>query len=220
MYIVPSRDRLLNIITAVLILIIMMSLILTNSPIFSLFDSLLQDFVTGLSFNHPLLNTLVSFLVNPVLVGFYILVLWFLLWGFKHKIIAFWCLCTYFSGEIVGLIMRKIVNRAQPLSHTGAAHASFPSHHVFALSLLVILIYVAAMPYVENRLKRWVIVGLMWLLVIFVTIAQIQLKRAYPLDAVGSILLAYMWVECFEWIYLTFFNKLQNTRVFSHSDFN
>ncbi|BAP86489.1 phosphatase [Paucilactobacillus hokkaidonensis JCM 18461] len=221
MYIVKDRDRILNIAITALLFLIIFSLALTNSPIMMTFDTLIQDFVLGLSFNHPFLNHLLSFLGHPVMTGLYLIILWFLLWGFKHKLISFWAICTYISGEILFLIIRKIVARELPSGHPQNISAgSFPSHHVFSLILIFMLIYICAMPFLKKRWHVWLALVCMWLIIFILAIARIQLHANYPFDTIAGILLAYSWVEIWEIVYLSFFGNLTRIQVFRHSDFN
>lgn len=220
MYIGENRDRVLNLITAFLIFAVLASLTMTKSPLFTLGDSLLQGFFTGMHFNHPIFNQIVSFFSNPILGFFYVFIMWFILWGFKHKLIAFWIVCTYVTGETLFMFVRKIVAREQPLNHTNATHGSFPSHHVFTITLVFMFIFVAVVPFIESRIRVTATVIGMWLFTILVVIARIQLNAIFPFDAVGAILLAYTWVEIWEIVYLRIFVNLQNGRAFSHSDYN
>lgn len=221
MYIVNDRDRILNIATTALLFIVIFSLIVTNSPIMMTFDALISDFILGLSFNHPILNQLLSFLGNPAMTGFYTFILWFLLWGFKHKLIAFWAICTYITGEILFLIIKKIVSRELPKSHPeNLSTGSFPSHYVFSMTLVFMFIYVCALPFIKKRWHAWIITTVMWLVIFLLAIARIQMHANYSFDTVAGVLLAYSWVEIWELIYLKFFHNLTNTRIFRHSDFN
>ncbi|WP_137597102.1 hypothetical protein [Paucilactobacillus kaifaensis] len=221
MYIVNDRDRILNVTITVLLFIVICSLITTNSPILMTFDVLIQDFVLGLSFNHPILNHILSFLGHPAITWLYIFIMWFLLWGFKHKLISFWLVCTYVTGEVLFLILRKLVSRALPTGHSKTLTiSSFPNHHVFSLTLVFMLIYICAVPFVKHRWRSWLIIIALWLIIFLLAIARIQLRDSYPFDAIGSILLAYSWVEIWELIYLNFFGKLTTTRLFRHSDYN
>lgn len=221
MYIVNDRDRILNITITVLLFIVIFSLITTNSPILMTFDVLIQDFVLGLSFNHPILNHLLSFFGHPVVTGLYIFSMWFLLWGFKHKLIAFWLVCTYITGETVFLAVHKLAARGLPTGHPKAlTGSSFPSHQVFSLTLVGMLFYICVVPFIKQRWRGWLTTITLWLIIFLLAIARVQLRDSYPFDTIASILLAYSWVEIWELVYLKFFRNLTTTRVFRHSDYN
>lgn len=221
MYIVNDRDRILNVTITILLFIIIFSLITTNSPILMTFDVLIQDFILGLSFNHPGLNQLLSFVGQPLFVGLYVFLMWFLLWGFKHKLIAFWLVCTYVTGEVLFLIIRKISDRPLPTGHPKTlTGGSFPSHHIFSLTLVCMLIYICAVPLIQRRWRRWLITLALWLVLILLALARVQLHSSYPFDTIAGILLAYSWVELWEMVYLSFFGHFTTARLFAHSDYN
>lgn len=221
MYITNDHDRGLNSLMTALLFIFLLSLIVINSPILMTFDILLQDFILGLSFNHSVFNHLLSWLSNPVMVGIYILLIWFLLWGFKHKLIAFWLVCTSLTGEIIFLLIRRVTARPLPTGHEqGLTAGSFPNQHVFSITMVAMLLYICVVPFIRTRWRVWLTTIGLWLVTCLVIIGQIQLQNSYPFDAIASVLLAYSWVEIWEIIYLKAFKRLTQTRIFNHSDFN
>lgn len=220
MYIAEDNERIMNVGIGGLLFLVIAVLIKFKATLLSVFDTILQDLFTNLDFKPVILNHVMSVLFNPVVCVLYAIVLWFLLWGFKHKMIATWIVCVYISGEIFFLIVRTIIGREQPSGHPNTVHGSFPNHHVYLASMLAMLIFISVVPFIESRWKKILVTVMMWILVILVMLARIQLKAAYPFDTLGALLLSYFWVELWEMIYLSQFENLCTQRIFRNSDYN
>lgn len=219
MYVSFNRDRWLNITIAGLLFLIVIALIKYNSYLLALIDTSIQSKLT--TSHAGVFSHVFSALSNPVVCGIYAVIIWFLLWGFKHKLIATWALATYFVGQLVFMIIAKWVSRTRPAGHSSKLVSSgFPSHHLFAIMLICFIIWVAVFPWITKNWQKWLIMFLMILICLIVMVARIKMFENYPFDMVGSILLCYIWGQFSEWSYLKWFGTLGRSRIFRNSDYN
>lgn len=114
MYVIDKNDRYLNIIIGALIFALIASLVKTRLYLVALWETGLQEF---LATPPNFLERLLAFLSAPGFCVLYVFFIWFFLWGFKHKLIAFWSLITFFSGEIIFILIRLITYRPLPTGH-------------------------------------------------------------------------------------------------------
>lgn len=219
MYITVKKDQAMNITIAILLLLIFIALIKYNSLFLAFLDTEIQKHFI----NHSVtvVNRGISVLSSPLMGGIYVILLWVIAWGFKHKLIATWAVLTYLIGQLIFIAIQSWANRPRPAGHpTGTNSASFPSHHLFSILLVCYLVWVVAFPWVAENWHRWLIAIALVLLCILVIIARLRMKSNYPFDMVGSFLLAYAWSQLAEIIYLRLFKRLRSLRLFRHSDFN
>ncbi|MFD0898411.1 hypothetical protein [Loigolactobacillus binensis] len=220
MYITHNKERKLNFILALLAFIIITSLIDFNSAVLISLNSWVQT-ALNLSLNFSPLNQVFYVLSSPLLCALYALFLWFFLWGFKHKLIATWVLFTYFSGELMALLVRTFIHQTQlvAVSPTNLA-VYFPSKRLFAVLLIDFCIYTAVLPLLKDKnYRRNTQLGV-WLFTILAILTNVQLHIATPLDIFGSLLLAYGWLQLCKEQYLLQFRRLQGYKLFRNSDYN
>lgn len=219
MYVMTNRDRWLNVTIAVLLLLIIIALLKYDNYTFALWDTRLQTAIVG--HGASWLNHLISALTGAIVCGIYAVLLWFFLWGFKHKLIATWLLSTYLLGQVWFVLIRRWVARPRPAAHPHAlTTTSFPSHHVFAVVLLSTLVWVAVLPWITHNWHRWLLAIALIVVSLLTIISRIKLNAAFPMDAVGSLLLVYIWLQVAKALYLSVFARLQGRSIFRHSDFN
>ncbi|XIF19571.1 MAG: phosphatase PAP2 family protein [Acetilactobacillus jinshanensis] len=160
----------------------------------------------------------VSFLDSPKAGVFWILIIAFLLWGFKYKIQALWALGTVFGGDVIDELIKHLVSRPRPALHPAADTGySFPSGHVFSTFLVISVLWIVVIPQIKDAKYRWVayIVAAVWL--ILVMMARIYLNAHYPTDTFGAVAMAYAWLQICEWLYIKFAPRLKQWPLTNHS---
>lgn len=220
MYIAHNRERKLNFLLAVLAFTIITTLVAFNSLTLVVINNTLQTSL-NLILNISLLNQLFAVLGGSLMCTVYILLLWFFLWGFKHKLIAAWLLATYFSGQIAFWLVRLLIHQSHLINVAPTnLGVTFPSWHLFSLILIDYCIYTAVLPLIKTKQQiRMIKIGI-WLITLLVILTNIQLHLALPIDIMGSFLLAYAWLQLWQEQYLIHFNRLSNYKLFRHSDYN
>jgi len=168
-------------------------------------------FLTGLF-------TVISWLASPGRDIIWMILLAFLLYGFKYKIQAFWALALLAGGNIWAEIFKHLVARARPLGHLAADNGySYPSGHVLGTFMIVAVIVIFIVP--ELPSYRWADVlqalSVAWLLLVM--ISRVYLQAHYPSDTVGAVLLAWIWLEVMEWLYVLYARNLLKWRLFYRS---
>ncbi|MFC6180637.1 phosphatase PAP2 family protein [Lactiplantibacillus daowaiensis] len=164
------------------------------------------------------LFTVISWLASPGRDIMWMIILAFLLYGFKYKIQAFWSLVLLAGGNILGFIFKHLVARSRPIGHSASDTGySYPSGHVLGTFLIVAVIVIFIVPELENyRLADAIqAVSVIWL--ILVMISRVYLSAHYPTDTVGAVLLGWWWLEVMEWLYVLYARKLLQWRLFYRS---
>lgn len=220
MYIEHNKERKLNFLLALLSFIIITSLIKFNSLTIVILNSLLP--IKLISFRYFLiLNQLFSVLSNPALCTLYVLIMWFFLWGFKHKLIGTWLLLTYFSGKIVFSIIHLIVHQTLFINSLPTnLGVTFPSKPAFLVILIDYCIYSSILPLQKNKKYYLLIKIFIWLLTALILLSHMQLHQSSPTDIVSSFLLAYAWIQLCKDQYLIHFASLNKYKFFRNSDYN
>ncbi|QBP17810.1 phosphatase PAP2 family protein [Acetilactobacillus jinshanensis] len=160
----------------------------------------------------------VSFLDSPKAGLVWILIIAFLLWGFKYKIQALWAMCNVFGGDVIDEVIKHIIKRPRPTFHPAADTGySFPSGHVFSTFMVISVLWLVVFPLIKKASWRWFayIVATIWL--IFVMLARIYLNAHYPTDTFGAIAIGYMWLQISEWLYIKIAPILKKWPFTSHS---
>ncbi|KRM13394.1 phosphatase [Paucilactobacillus suebicus DSM 5007 = KCTC 3549] len=197
-------ERLRRFLVSGVIFLVIAALVFSNSVVLQLFDSLLQAFFTGTTTDfRTMLMKIVSFLGSPKMSIVYVIIIAFFLWGFKLKIPAIWAIATLISGDVVATIVKDVVKRARPSQHMAADNGySFPSGHVFGFFLVASILFIIVIPNLKRAWVRlfWQIVLVLFILVL--AISRVYLYAHYPSDVIGSMLLAYTWLQVCEWLYV------------------
>ncbi|KRK93870.1 membrane-associated phospholipid phosphatase [Levilactobacillus acidifarinae DSM 19394] len=145
----------------------------------------------------------VSILAEPKLVIVWTFVLAFLLWGFKFKVPALWCLATLIGGDVIAAVVKNVVQRARPAGHLAADNGySFPSGHVFGTFLLIAMIWLILIPMIATPWRAWVvrIIVLIWMALVMAS--RVYLNAHFPTDTFGAALLAYLWLQVAQGLYI------------------
>lgn len=160
----------------------------------------------------------VSFLGSPSIDIIWVLIIAFLLWGFKFKIPALWALGTIIGGDIVATLAKDIVQRARPFGHLASDSGySFPSGHVFGMTLVVAILWIVVVPNLEKDWQLILVRTIMIAWLFLLAVSRVYLGAHYPTDTVGAMLLAYAWLQVSEWLYLWLAPKLIKVKFLSRS---
>jgi len=161
----------------------------------------------------------VTSLAEPKLDIIWVLILAFLLWGFKFKIPALWCLATLAGGDVIASLVKDLIKRARPSAHLAIDDGySFPSGHVFGTFLLIAMIWVILMPMILAAWKAWLlrIVLIVWM--VLVMISRVYLNAHFPTDTIGAVLLAYLWLQVAEGLYIRLAPMMQRWPLLKKSE--
>lgn len=160
----------------------------------------------------------ITWLASPGKDVLWLLILAFLLYGFKYKIQAFWSLSYMVGAMLLGVIVKHLVGRIRPINHLAADTGySFPSGHVLGTFILVSVILLFVVPelpsYRMAMILKWVSVA--WL--ILVMLSRIYLNAHYPTDTFGAVLLAWAWGQVMQWAYVRWGRNLLQWKLFYRS---
>ncbi|WP_395322951.1 phosphatase PAP2 family protein [Levilactobacillus parabrevis] len=186
-------------------------------------DFLDSSIIDVIQKNQPEWKTLlyrgVTSLAEPKLAIIWALILAFLLWGFKFKIPALWCLATLAGGDVIAALVKKFVARARPSTHLAIDDGfSFPSGHVFGTFLIIAMIWVVLLPMIAHAWKAWLLRIILIVWMVLVMISRIYLNAHFPTDTIGAILLAYLWLQVAEGLYIRFAPMMQNWPLLKRSE--
>ncbi|WCJ47268.1 phosphatase PAP2 family protein [Levilactobacillus brevis] len=195
-----DRDRPWKFTLATVLFLIVAVYIKAQNAYVEFLDSSIVDVIQK---NQPGWKTLfyrgVTSLAEPKLDIVWVFILAFLLWGFKFKVPALWCLATLAGGDVIASLVKNVVQRSRPTAHLAIDDGySFPSGHVFGTFLLVAMIWVILIPMISTSWKAWLvrIVLIIWLLLVM--ISRVYLNAHFPTDTIGAALLAYLWLQVAE----------------------
>ena len=199
-----DRDRPWKFTLATVLFLIVAVYIKAQNAYVEFLDSSIVDVIQK---NQPGWKTLlyrgVTSLAEPKLDIVWVFILAFLLWGFKFKVPALWCLATLAGGDVIASLVKNVIQRSRPTAHLAIDDGySFPSGHVFGTFLLVAMIWVILIPMISSSWKAWLvrIVLIIWLLLVM--ISRVYLNAHFPTDTIGAALLAYLWLQVAEGLYI------------------
>ncbi|GEO67717.1 phosphatase PAP2 family protein [Levilactobacillus spicheri] len=161
----------------------------------------------------------ITTLMEPKLIIVWTFILAFLLWGFKFKIPALWCLATLAGGDVLAAVVKNVVQRARPTAHLAADNGySFPSGHVFGTFLLIAMIWLILVPMIATPWRAWLvrIILIVWLILLM--ISRVYLNAHYPTDTIGAVLLAYLWVQAAQGLYIRLAPVMKHWPLLTHSE--
>ncbi|WP_369396153.1 phosphatase PAP2 family protein [Paucilactobacillus hokkaidonensis] len=178
MFMEQDSSRLRRFLISGIIFLLIAGMIMANSVAFQLFDSMLQGFFTtgGQTEFKTMLMKLISTLGSPKMAIVYVVIIGFLLWGFKYKIPALWSIATLGSGDIVAFLVKNIVKRARPVQHlVGDDGFSFPSGHVFGMFIIAAILFLVVLPNIKSGLWRLVCQILLIIYLILLAVSRVYL---------------------------------------------
>ncbi|HIW71535.1 MAG TPA: phosphatase PAP2 family protein [Candidatus Levilactobacillus faecigallinarum] len=145
----------------------------------------------------------ITTLVEPKLLIVWTFILAFMLWGFKFKIPALWCLLTLIGGDAIAFVVKNVMQRARPSAHLAIDDGfSFPSGHTFGTFLLIGMIWLILIPMISTSWKAWLVRIILIIWMVLVMISRVYVNAHYPTDVIGSVLLAYLWLQVAEGLYI------------------
>lgn len=158
-------------------------------------------------------------LASPKMDIFWILLMAFFLWGFKHKLAALWAIFTIVGGDVVAFIIKNVVRRDRPFLHSASDTGfSFPSGHVFGIFIVICVIWTIVVPLIKSNKRRLTVQILTVIFLLLVMISRVFLNAHYPTDTIGAVLIAYTWVQVSEIFYVKYAKRLKaNWRPVRHS---
>jgi len=215
-----DRDRPWKFTLATILFLVVAVYIKAQNAYVDFLDSSIVDVIQK---NQPGWKTLlyrgVTSLAEPKLDIIWVLILAFLLWGFKFKIPALWCLATLAGGDVIASLVKSLIKRARPSAHLAIDDGySFPSGHVFGTFLLIAMIWVILMPMIMAAWKAWLlrIVLIVWM--VLVMISRVYLNAHFPTDTIGAVLLAYLWLQVAEGLYIRLAPMMQHWPLLKKSE--
>ncbi|WP_125573717.1 phosphatase PAP2 family protein [Levilactobacillus huananensis] len=215
-----DRDRPWKFTLATVLFLVVAFFVKAQNAYVSFLDSSIVDVIQK---TQPGWKTLlyrgVTSLAEPKLAIIWVLVLAFFLWGFKFKIPALWCLATLAGGDVIASLVKKVVARPRPAAHLAIDDGfSFPSGHVFGTFLVIAMIWVILIPMIGKNWKAWLLRVVLILWMALVMISRVYLNAHYPTDTIGAILLAYLWLQVAEGLYIRFAPKMQGWPLLKRSE--
>lgn len=161
----------------------------------------------------------ITSLMEPKSLIIWTVVLAFFLWGFKFKIPALWCLATLIGGDVLAFLVKNVMQRDRPSGHLAVDDGySFPSGHVFGTFLLMAMIWLILIPMISSAWRAWLLRIVIILWVALVMISRVYLNAHFPTDTFGSVLLAYLWLQVSEGLYLRWAPKIKHWRLLQKSE--
>lgn len=174
------------------------------------FDTQVQNIMT------PMVNSMrtstfvvISFLGSPIVSLLLAAFIAILFYSKKRKVDSIWTALTFLGGDALAFIVKELVHRARPTDKiVPDAGYSFPSGHIFGMTMLVLIVIYLVLPYVKNQEARFAlgVLSVIWLLV--VSFARVYLRGHFASDIFGSMLLAGTWWKCSELLYIRYYQKV------------
>jgi len=174
------------------------------------FDTQIQNIMT------PMVNSMrtstfivISFLGSPIVSLLLAAFIAILFYSKKRKVDGIWTALTFLGGDALAFIVKELVHRARPTDKiVPDSGYSFPSGHIFGMTMLVLIVIYLVLPYVKNQEARFAlgVLAVIWLLV--VSFARVYLRGHFASDIFGSMLLAGTWWKCSELLYIRYYQKV------------
>lgn len=214
MYIAINPERKFNLIILLLVEFILITLMQFQSALLHLINQIGQLIATFILLPNWL-NRLGLFASHWSMGLFYALILWFFLWGFKHKLIAAWVLLTYLGGTAVGLFLQKTMT-VLPLQIT----TTIINQRVLILTIISSCLMTALSTLIRQVNKQRVLKVSLWIVNFWLIVTLLKTKTATVSTLLTSTIFAQAWLQFCQAQYLVQFKQLQNWPLFRHSDYN
>jgi len=185
-------------------------LVVTNNQILASFDMTIQNAIAPLvTSTRTSIFVLISFLGSPVMSFILAMFIAMLLYSRKRKVDAIWVFLTYLGGNAIAFVVKEIVRRPRPVDKVVSDSGfSFPSGHIFGLTLLILIAIYLLLPYIKNQEFQFMLVVVMVLWLLMVAFSRLYLRGHYISDIFGSVTLAAAWWESAELLYIRYAQKL------------
>ena len=176
--------------------LILLILVKTNSTIVTSFDKFVQNLL--LPITNPTNTRIIekiTYLGGPriaailsIIVSLYM----FIRHNFKAGI---WSASTLVIGNLINVLAKNLIQRPRPSDKLVAIGGySFPSGHTFGTALFIFFVVFLIVPQIKDVTLRRILtfLGFLWILIIALT--RVYLHVHYPTDTIASILLVlFLW---------------------------
>lgn len=176
--------------------LILLILVKTNSTIVTSFDKFVQNLL--LPITNPTNTRIVekiTYLGGPriaailsIIVSLYM----FIRHNFKAGI---WSASTLVIGNLINILAKNLIQRPRPSDKLVAIGGySFPSGHTFGTALFIFFVVFLIVPQIKDVILRRILtfLGFFWILIIALT--RVYLHVHYPTDTIASVLLVlFLW---------------------------
>lgn len=176
--------------------LILLILVKTNSTIVTSFDKFVQNLL--LPITNPTNTRIVekiTYLGGPriaailsIIVSLYM----FIRHNFKAGI---WSASTLVIGNLINILAKNLIQRPRPSDKLVAIGGySFPSGHTFGTALFIFFVVFLIVPQIKDVTLRRILTfsGFLWILIIALT--RVYLHVHYPTDTIASVLLVlFLW---------------------------
>ncbi|MBW1605305.1 phosphatase PAP2 family protein [Lactobacillus sp. Sy-1] len=191
----------------------------SGSSYLSFLDSMVASGIQGQEQSYKqVIYGFVTFLGSPKMDILWILIIAFFLWTIRYRIPAVWAIATLISGNILGVILKHIVQRQRPLLHSASDTGfSYPSGHVLGTVLVISVVWVIVIPLLKSRRAQIIAKTVAVIYVALVMLSRVFLNAHYPTDTIGAFLVGYTWFQFCEWLYYHYAGRLKKYHPFQKS---
>lgn len=176
--------------------LILLILVKTNSTIVTSFDKFVQNLL--LPITNPTNTRIVekiTYLGGPIIAAILSIIVslyMFIRHNFKAGI---WSASTLVIGNLINILAKNLIQRPRPNDKLVAIGGySFPSGHTFGTALFIFFVVFLIVPQIKDVILRRILtfLGFLWILIIALT--RVYLHVHYPTDTIASILLVlFLW---------------------------
>lgn len=162
----------------------------------------------------------ITFLFSPSLDIFWMVVIAFFLWGFHYRIPALWGLATLAGADIVGFIVKNIVQRPRPELHLAADDGySYPSGHTLGAFIVLAVLWIIVVPLIKKKTNQILVKILIVVVMFLVMVSRVYLNAHYPTDTIGAVVIGYTWLLFAENLYPIIAPKIANWPLLNKSKY-
>lgn len=176
--------------------LILLILVKTNSTIVTSFDKFVQNLL--LPITNPTNTRIVekiTYLGGPIIAAILSIIVslyMFIRHNFKAGI---WSASTLVIGNLINILAKNLIQRPRPNDKLVAIGGySFPSGHTFGTALFIFFVVFLIIPQIKDVMLRRILtfLGFLWILIIALT--RVYLHVHYPTDTIASVLLVlFLW---------------------------
>lgn len=176
--------------------LILLILVKTNSTIVTSFDKFVQNLL--LPITNPTNTRIVekiTYLGGPRIAAIFSIIVslyMFIRHNFKAGI---WSASTLVIGNLINVLAKNLIQRPRPSDKLVAIGGySFPSGHTFGTALFIFFVVFLIVPQIKDVTLRRILtfLGFLWILIIALT--RVYLHVHYPTDTIASVLLVlFLW---------------------------